>query len=73
MGIFTKQLTKHIFSSANEVKTGPTCQEVCVCHIYAFRLFSQGLLFVEILDSGIGSGTLLIQDIVTSNARAWLS
>ena len=41
---------------------------VCV-----FRSFFQGLFMLEILASGCGSGIPLLQDIVISNARAWLS
>ena len=40
--------------------------------MYVF-VFVQGLSLVEILASGSGSGIPLIQDIVTSNARASLS
>ena len=46
------------------------CVYLCM---YVFRLFVQGLLLVEILASGSGSGTPLIQDIVTSNVGVWLS
>ena len=58
-------------SSANKVSTGPTCLAGCVCQ-YVFWSFVEGLLLVKILASGSGSGTHLIEDIVTSNAKARL-
>ena len=42
-------------------------------YLYVFCSFVQGLLLFEILASCIGSCTLLIHDIVMTNARVWLS
>ena len=49
------------------------CVFMFVCIFSIFWLFVQGFLLVKILTSGDGSGTLLIQDIVTSIPRALIS
>ena len=66
----------HIFPPLTKISVPPfyiflsSANKRWVC---VFRSFVQGLLLVEILASGSGFGIPLLQDIVTRNARAWLS